>query len=109
MKAIENKLRESIGLDVAALGRPTLERTVRSQMKHLGITRPGDYARVLDSCPTQWNELVESVVVAETWFFRDPEVFTGLLRFAGAVWLPGARTEPLRLLSLPCASGEEPY
>ncbi|HVV71086.1 MAG TPA: chemotaxis protein CheR, partial [Verrucomicrobiae bacterium] len=64
MKAIENKLREQIGLDVAALGQPALQRAVRARMKTLGLAASDDFLRVLDSSPAEWNELVESLVVA---------------------------------------------
>jgi len=46
------------------------------------------------------------VVVAETWFFRDREPFNVFAQLA----LTALRKRPaLRVLSLPCASGEEPY
>ena len=45
----------------------------------------------------------------ETWFFRDPEAFAALARLAREEWLPGHPEGVLRLLSLPCSTGEEPY
>ena len=48
-------------------------------------------------------ELAGALLVHETWFFRDPGVFEELARIA--VTLP----RPMRLLSAPCASGEEAY
>ena len=52
---------------------------------------------------------MESVVVTETWFFRDREPFGALVRLVLEEWLPSHPAEPVRLLSLPCSSGEEPY
>src|SRR5690606_25565987 len=59
--------------------------------------------------PTEQRALIESIVVPETWFFRYPESFALLATQARALQrrLPIGR--PLRLLSLPCSSGEEPY
>jgi len=47
--------------------------------------------------------------VPETWFFRDREPFAALSRFAVTEWLTANPARPLRLLSAPCATGEEPY
>ncbi len=109
MTEIEAKLRESIGLDAAILGRPSLTRAVHLQMQSLGLTSVNHYVQLLGVSPAHWRDLVESVVVAETWFYREPEAFAGLARFALEEWLPKARVRPLRILSVPCASGEEPY
>ena len=50
----------------------------------------------------------EEVVVAESWFFRDPQVFPFVRRFVATLAaLPGR--QPVRILSAPCAAGEEPY
>jgi chemotaxis protein methyltransferase WspC len=45
------------------------------------------------------------VVVTETWFFRDPEAF-GVVAEAGRACRAGTS---LRILTVPCSSGEEPY
>ncbi len=49
------------------------------------------------------------MVVTETWFFRDPETFAAFVRLVREEWLPAHTTAPLRLLSVPCSSGEEPF
>ncbi|NEM46493.1 MAG: chemotaxis protein CheR, partial [Xanthomonas perforans] len=58
---------------------------------------------------SEQQALVEAVVVPETWFFRYPESFAALVNLARerSTHLAGAR--PLRILSLPCSTGEEPY
>jgi chemotaxis protein methyltransferase WspC len=53
--------------------------------------------------------LIEAVVVSETWFFRNAEAFAELTRIVREEWLPHHSQGSLRLLSLPCSSGEEPY
>jgi chemotaxis protein methyltransferase WspC len=49
------------------------------------------------------------VVITETWFFRDREPFNALVRLVLNERAPTNGTHPLRLLSIPCSSGEEPY
>ncbi len=102
-------MRQTIGLDAASIGSPLIHRAVRTRMRGIGVRKIEDYVELLQKSPSEWDELVESVVVAETWFFRDPEQFTFLVRFVIQEWLPKHRKESFRVLSLPCSSGEEPY
>ena len=109
MKRFEHLLRKTIGLDAASVGPTSIQRAVRLRMRSLGLKRPEDYERLLESSPAEWDELVESVIVTETWFFRDAEPFAAFVRFVLEEWLPAHPAAPARLLSIPCASGEEPY
>ncbi|HWX20903.1 MAG TPA: CheR family methyltransferase [Candidatus Binatia bacterium] len=107
MNEIQRQLREAIGLDARSLGSDALPRAVRQRMKTLGLKRLGDYEALLAGSPAERAELIESVVVPETWFFRDPAAFAALVGLAHEQPRPAA--SPLRLLSLPCSSGEEPF
>jgi chemotaxis protein methyltransferase WspC len=109
MKPIEDRLRETIGLDAATVGPGLIQRVVRQRMRSLGLKRVEDYRRSLEHSRAEWNELVESVVVSETWFFRDPEPIAAFVRLVREEWLPAHSSASLRLLSVPCASGEEPF
>jgi len=109
MTPVEQLLRERIGLDPASVGATLIERTVRLRMTALRLPDVAAYMDVLHSSAAEWEELVESVVVGETWFFRDREPFAALVRLVLLDWLPGRAGTPLRLLSVPCSSGEEPY
>jgi chemotaxis protein methyltransferase WspC len=52
---------------------------------------------------------VEAVIVPETWFFRNEESFAFLGWYIKAEWLPRHPRDALRVLSIPCSTGEEPY
>jgi chemotaxis protein methyltransferase WspC len=105
---IEALLKAHIGLDAAAIGSGVLERAVRER---LAAVQAGDhqaYWNLLHSAPDEFQALIEAVIVPETWFFRHREALLALGRFAGErIFGDGARQ--LRVLSLPCSSGEEPY
>ncbi len=123
----ETLLRREIGLDAASIGSASIERAVRERMMALANTgalpacKEASLADASASRPQRdayWLELshsnkerqrlIEAVVVPETWFFRDREAFAALAKLASerhARW-PERR---LRLLSMPCSSGEEPY
>jgi chemotaxis protein methyltransferase WspC len=109
MSRIEQRLRETVGLDAASLGPASLARAVRLERKRLGVATIEEYEQVLESSPAARMALLEAVLVTETWFFRDRETFGALTRLVLDSWLPSHRAGILRLLSLPCASGEEPY
>jgi chemotaxis protein methyltransferase WspC len=109
MKEIECRLRSEIGLDAASIGSISVQRAVRARMNALGLNQAEDYERQLSGSPSEWAQLVESLVVSETWFFRDPEAFGALVRLVTDAWLPVHTTKPVRVLSLPCSTGEEPY
>ena len=109
MKRIEHLLREVIGLDANSIGSGAIHRAVRLRMKVRGLREVDDYLGYLSKSPIERTELIESVVVTETWFFRDPESFCALVRLVKEEWLPEHPAGILRILSVPCSSGEEPY
>jgi chemotaxis protein methyltransferase WspC len=52
--------------------------------------------------------LIDALVVPETWFFREREAFAALAR-GGVQRLAAQPGELVRVLSVPCSTGEEPY
>jgi len=107
VRAAADLLRRWIGMDIATVGEAALERVIRGRMAAVGERDPDAYARMLDANADERDRLVEEIVVAESWFFRDLPVFDVLRRFAAARMQPARR--PLRILCAPCAAGEEPF
>jgi chemotaxis protein methyltransferase WspC len=67
----------------------------------------GDHAQRLETDPAAREALLEELLVRESWFYRDQRPFEMLERMALGEWRQ--RSSPLRILSAPCAAGEEPY
>ncbi len=107
--AIESLLEEKIGLDTAAIGRRVIELAVEHRMRQRQVTIPAAYAEILAESGDELRHLIELVVVPETWFFRNRKVFDYLVRFVAKEWLPENTKRPLKVLSVPCSTGEEPY
>ncbi len=108
VEAAITALREWIGLDAATIGTSSLARAIRGRMESLGVVDPDAYAATVRSDPAERDRLVEDVIVAESWFFRDRQVFAFVADVAATLAaLPGR--PPVRILCAPCASGEEPY
>lgn len=106
--AVEPILRRWLGLDPQAIGRPAVRRAAATRMAAVGVADAAAYADLVAVAPAERDLLVEEVVVGESWFFRDPQVFA-FVAGAAAGWarLPGRG--PVRVLCVPCAGGEEPY
>lgn len=93
----------TLGMDPESIGMANIDRLIRGHMKSTGNKNPEQYWRTILLCPDVRSELIEQVVVNETWFFRDQPVFDAIAARARSL-----AHEP-RILSLPCATGEEPY
>ena len=94
-------LRRATGLTVS---KSMAERAVRQRMD---LTGQDDSEAYLDSItPEEMTELVELVVVPESWLFRDPQAFYATVELVRERW---SRRRITRIASIPCAGGEEPY
>ena len=79
-------------------------------MSATGVDDERDYLMRVQASPAEMQLLIESVVVPETWFFRYPESQQAMAQLAcERLFEPARPTSVLRVLSLPCSSGEEPY
>ncbi|MEX5539373.1 CheR family methyltransferase [Pseudomonas poae] len=102
-------LKERIGLDVASVGEAIIERAVRQRSQAVLAQTADDYWQHLQRSHDEQQALIEAVIVPETWFFRYPESFATLARLAKARLDELNQLRALRILSLPCSTGEEPY
>lgn len=104
---IERMLKEKIGLNYDSIGRKNVESAVSMHMKRHGMASEKDYLELLSASDKHFEELTQSLLVPETWFFRYSESFAFLTKYAEK-YLAGQH-HPLHILSIPCSSGEEPY
>jgi chemotaxis protein methyltransferase WspC len=89
------------------LDEATVSRAALRRMEMLALTSVVPYIARIQADAAEMAELIELLVVPETWLFRDPEAFAAAAQFA--LRRQAALGRPLRVLSLPCATGEEPY
>lgn len=102
-------LKASIGLDAASIGGSAVERAVLARVSACGVAGPDAYWQHVCASPVELQELIEAVVVPETWFFRDREAFATLVRVARKEWWATPAGGVRRILSIPSSTGEEPY
>ncbi len=102
-------LKERIGLDVASVGEAIIERAVRQRCQQAHMQSAEAYWQHLQHSHDEQQALIEAVIVPETWFFRYPESFATLARLSKTRLAEIKHMRALRILSLPCSTGEEPY
>lgn len=121
VRDIERLLYDTMGLDAETLGANAIERAIRVRLSALSALSPdmqdappySRYWQRLQQSPQELQALIETVVVPETWFFRHRDAFTALTQMVQEERESRRGTaregQALRLLSLPCSTGEEPY
>jgi len=109
IKEIKSLLQGIIGLNANTVGASNFERAVRHRMKICKISNVTEYHKELGNSEYEVKELIEEVVVPETWFFRNQQSFIALDSYIKDVWLKNRKEKKLRVLSAPSSTGEEPY
>ena len=108
-QGIKKLLAQKIGLGPDKIGQRQLVRAVNIRQQACGLKKISDYLKRLQSSAYEFQELVEEIVIGETWFFRHREAFSLLSDYVKTEWLRSASQQTLRILSVPCSTGEEPY
>jgi chemotaxis protein methyltransferase WspC len=104
-------LKRQMGLDSGSIGKAAVERAVRHRIGAVNAADERDYLMRVQASPAEMQQLIEAVIVPETWFFRYPESLAAMAALAcGRLFAADAANDQvLRVLSVPCSSGEEPY
>ncbi|TAN76366.1 MAG: hypothetical protein EPN14_07805 [Gallionella sp.] len=102
-------LRQKIGLNPESVGPASVEKAVLEHIKTSGAADVDDYIRKIHESPAELKKLIESVVVPETSFFRNRIPFVTLKDYLRRFVLNKRPGKPVRILCVPCSTGEEPY
>jgi chemotaxis protein methyltransferase WspC len=104
-EALLELLHARIGLDGESLGARILDDACAEARRTLKVADDEQLLHRMRVDPVAFAAAAEHFLVPESWFFRAAEQFEDLQRFAREQ----RDRRPLRILSLPCASGEEAY
>lgn len=102
-------LGSEIGLNADSVGLLSIARGINNSMKKNCISSALDYTAKIKSNPEIFKDLIEEIKVPETWFFRDAECFNFMKNHILSNIHQYSESKPLRILSSPCSTGEEPY
>ncbi|WP_373991213.1 CheR family methyltransferase [Duganella sp. BuS-21] len=103
MTPAQSMLRAATGLN---LSKSVVERAIKNRMEQTEVADHDAYLQQMT--PEELTALVELVVVPESWFYRDPQAFQAMTEFV-RTRLAADSGRLVRILSIPCAGGEEPY
>lgn len=106
---IEAFLQQKIGIDPKIIGSRKIAKAVENRLAISGEININTYLNFLRTSPSEFTALVELLIVPETWFFRERQAFDFMSNYLRLQWLSQNNKTRLRLLSIPCSSGEEPY
>jgi chemotaxis protein methyltransferase WspC len=106
IRDFEKLLKETIGLSMETVGASVIRHALKRRMTACAIADLHAYWAFVTSDKAERQELIDAVIVPETWFFRDREAFGAMVRHLRE---NRSGNRPLKLLSLPCSTGEEPY
>ncbi len=101
-------LRSEFGWSAATVSATTIERAIAQRQRLVSIPDVASYWQFLQTSEPELEALIELLAVPETWFFRDEKPFTLLTEAVLQDWFPRSEAV-LRILSIPCSTGEEPY
>lgn len=106
---IQGLLNTTMGLDISTIGAGSLDRAVKQRMQAARLEDVDTYWERLQSSAVELQSLIDTISVPETWFFRDRGAFVALGRIALEAMIRTRSSATLRVLSVPCATGEEAY
>jgi chemotaxis methyl-accepting protein methylase len=98
---------ERRGLQVSSYKEPCLRRRLAVRMRARGVHTYGDYARLLDTAPDEFDLLLDALTINVTKFFRNPDTYSVLREQVVAPL--AAASGPVAVWSAGSATGEEPY
>ena len=108
LERIRELISARTGLQPESLGPTAVAAAVEGRMRMQTGEGSGDYGERLARDPVEFQALIDAIIVPETWFFRGGAIYDALVKSVRER-LAGEPNTVVRVLSLPCSTGEEPY
>lgn len=109
-EALLRYIQESRGIDFRGYKRTSLRRRITLRMEALGAEDFMAYRARLEAEPGEFEDLLNTVLINVTSFFRDADAWNVLRdQVIPSILASGNTDRPIRVWSVGCASGEEPY
>ncbi|WP_171974738.1 CheR family methyltransferase [Leptolyngbya sp. 'hensonii'] len=103
-------VKRSRGFDFTGYKRSSLIRRMNKRMQTVGIEGYSNYLDYLEVHPEEFNALFNTLLINVTCFFRDRPAWDYIIsEVIPRIVAHKERSEPIRIWSAGCASGEEAY
>jgi len=110
LKDFLSQLAEERGLELRGYKHTTLDRRIRRRLSQLKIGGLQQYLDFIAGHPGEINDLLNTVLINVTEFFRDPQAWQVLRKnILPRITRTLRQGDSLRIWSAGCASGEEAY
>ncbi len=106
MEQLVETLIQKFGWQLESHRPEAVERALHTRLLKLGQTELTPYLQQLRPGSPEFNLLLEELVVPESWFYRERETLSLLVEKLSQA--NHSKHNPLRILCIPCARGEEP-
>lgn len=103
LEEILEEIDRQTGFEVEHYDRRHLERRISARMHRTDASSHAEYLGLLERKEGELDELVESLSVNVTGFFRDPDVWSAVSELVEGI------DEPVEAWSAACSDGREPY
>ncbi|NUT56115.1 MAG: chemotaxis protein CheR, partial [Thermoleophilia bacterium] len=109
-EALLDYIKLNRGFDFSGYKRTSLVRRIAKRMQVVGVDEYNAYRDRLELHPEEFVDLFDTILINVTSFFRDPATWEYVAReVIPRLVLEKAETEPIRVWSTGCATGEEAY
>ena len=110
LESIQQFIREYLGLKAGVYGHDLWRELLAKRIDTVGARSPEDYLARLRDDETELHALTSLITINETYFYREPQHLRLLTeRLCPERLAHRASDSPVRLLSVGCSTGEEPY
>jgi chemotaxis methyl-accepting protein methylase len=103
---------DKTGMDISCFGRSFVARNIEKRIQHLHLDSEEAYLKALLESEEEANKLTGLFQVNYSEFFRNPFTYSIIEHVLMPGWLAEAakqRRREIRIWSVACASGQEPY
>ena len=110
LKALLTHIKRARAVDLSGYKTSSLTRRIGARLKTLEIHTYEQYIDYLNTTPTEYERLFDSILINVSSFFRDTHAWQVLQdNVLTPLLTKSPTTQKLRVWSVGCASGEEPY
>jgi chemotaxis protein methyltransferase WspC len=106
---IRHWLLREYGLGLDSFGQGSLDGVLAERCRANATIGHEAYFEIWLNSAAERGYFLDSLLVGETWFFRERATFSMTLDWLAESGIDFSATSPLRILSLPCSSGEEAW